>query len=75
MEDPKTERGMVEILHDLDKNQALLTQEFRWMREYLEKSDFVHRSEFIVIQRVVYGVIGLILAGVFGALIRLVLIP
>lgn len=72
-DEPKTERNMIEVLHDLDKSYALLAQEFAWFKNYFEKSDFVRRDEFMVLQRIVYGAVALILAGVAGAIINLVL--
>ena len=37
------------------------------------EEDYVNRSEFIPVQRIVYGMVGIILVAVLGALITLVL--
>ena len=68
-----TQRNIVEMLHDLDKKQALLVQEVSWIRRLFEEGDFVRRSEFLALQRIVYGAVWLILAGVVGAVLNLVL--
>lgn len=56
--------SLKETLNSMDNNFKLALQEI--------KTNYVHKSDFEPIKRIVYGVVGLMLTAVFGALISLV---
>lgn len=62
-----TQRELLIRIDERTKNLVKRFDEFE-----MNQSRFVSREEFAPIQKLVYGVVGLILVSVFGALVSLV---
>lgn len=65
---------MTDCEHNLSDHDLLVRIDEKVVAVHARMDEFVTRQEFLPVQRVVYGLVGMILVGIIGAIIRLVLI-
>lgn len=64
------EERLSNIMNDNSKEHKLIMVKIDEINDSLEKA-YVTKSEFTPVQKIVYGIVGIILTGVFGALLKL----
>lgn len=69
---PPSTDAFAEMLYRIDERTSTLVRDFEEFKD-LVNGAFISRAEFEPIQKIVYGIVTLILTTVFGAILALVI--